>query len=228
MANYVVEALRKTPDLLELGWKPDETLPPSTTVVQTNYKLYVGPIADTGSMVFLKDVGSNPTQSYTTALGKIYTKVTLAEIQTALGTPAGADFTTLTLYFLNTSVNDGVESAIGDSPIGEVPPVGINNAPQRDDHTIDRHMWGFDADTQRWYKLAVTDSGAIVVGTDSLASMSNEIKEMVYNTNGTVDTMKIYASDATSGAAAKLVSYEYTDALNPLAPTSITVSDSTV
>jgi predicted membrane-bound spermidine synthase len=93
----------------------------------------------------------------------------------------------------------------------------------KDDPTMNRHIYVFNDDVQRWVKTAGSSSGAIITDTADFYKASITT---VYTYDGTnLSSTKSYLSDATAaGSAAKLTTYSYSGSQL----TKVVVTDSTV
>jgi hypothetical protein len=216
--NTFIEVLYKAADKISFGWNPEAT----TGIL--GYNVYVGQVAISGSMtVIAANVApqpSNSSQSYR----KVTCDITATEVQTVLGLPATLDFSNLLLYFTITYITGAGESLIADSTIVEVPPVGVNGRTMREDPSINRHLYGFSDEMQRWIKVAGTGSGALIVD-DNPFYKSNMVMEYTRDSSGNVLTEKAYFSDRTMvGSPAKLITYNY----NAGFVSKVSISDTTV
>ena len=216
--NTFIEVLYKAADKISFGWNPEAP----TGIL--GYNMYVGQVAISGSMSSIVNniapQPSNSSQSYR----KVTCDVTATEVQTVLGLPATLDFSNLLLYFTITYITGAGESPRADSTIVEVPPVGVNGRTMREDPSINRHLYGFSDEMQRWIKVAGTGNGALIVDNNPFYK-SNMIMEYTRDSSGNVLTEKAYFSDRTmSGSPAKLITYDYDAGF----VSKITITDSTV
>jgi hypothetical protein len=78
----------------------------------------------------------------------------------------------------------------------------------RDDPSINRHIYLFSNEDQKWIKGLGNSSGAAITSESALYA-DNIVKEYTYD--GTdISTLKVYSSDATvAGSPAKLTTYTY-------------------
>jgi hypothetical protein len=206
-----IEAIYKSPDKIIFGWKPE---PGAVT-----YKMYVG-LTSTPLTLLYQNI-PNTVSNDSVNLGKVPFTALALDVQTALSI-TGKDFSNTALYFAITFVNAAnVESSLSVSTIVEVPPVGITTRYAKDDPTINRHLFVFNNDLQKWIKSLGTSDGNMIVDDFYKTNLTT-----VYTYDGTnVSTMKQYLSDATtSGSYAKLTTYSYSGSL----VTKVVVSDSTV
>jgi len=210
-----VDALQKSAGKLILAWS-------SIPGVQS-YNLYGG-IADlSGSLVILM-TGVLPISSQKPGeVGKITVDFTIEEARTALSLPATADFSNTQLFFAVTTVTAGVESALADSPISTIPPVGITTKYRKDDPGANRHIFGFSEEEWRWVKIMASSGGALITDSNPFYAM-NTVTENTYDGTNLTST-KVYLSDqTTAGSPAKLTTYEYSGGV----VSKVTVTDSTV
>lgn len=216
--NTFIEVLYKAADKITFGWNPEA----ATGIL--GYNVYVGQVAIPASMVVVAanvaPQPSNSPQSYK----KVTCDVTATNVQTALGLPVTLDFSNLLLYFTITYITGAGESLIADSTIVEVPPVGVNGRTMREDPSINRHLYGFSDEMQRWIKLAGTGRGALIVDSNPFYK-TNMITEYTRDSSGNVLTEKAYFADRTMlGSPAKLITYDYSAGF----VSKVTVSDTTV
>jgi len=216
-----IEPLYKDTEKIVFGWNPEP-------VTVTGYKVYVGLSSSASSLTYLATVGPTRSQSPST-VGKVVYESLIGDVQTALSIPTTWNFSNRVFYYAITYLDaSGVESSIADSRVVMVPPTGILGKEMKEDPTINRHLYVFSDDRQRWVKMAGSSGGAVAVDSSEFYLL-NTITERSYDASGNVTTSKTYLSDATfSGSYAKLVTYEYSDLSNPTKPTKITVTDSTV
>jgi len=211
-----VDALQKSTSKLLLAWSP--------VLGVQSYNLYGGLVNLSGSLVLLKTTVPPITSQKPGEVGKIAVEVTIEEVRTTLSLTSIADFSNTQFFFAVTSMNTaGVWSAIADSPIATIPPVGITIKYQKDDPGGNRHMFGFSEEAWRWVKVMASSGGALVTDSNAFYAM-NTVTAYTYDTTN-VSSMKIFLSDhTTAGSPAKLYSYEYTGSL----VSKVTVTDSTV
>jgi len=213
-----VDALYKSADKLILGWSPERN------VSVESYSLYVGLVRQTTSLVLLQAGISIQTSSNPGEIGKIVFPALIADVRTALSLPATVNFANTEFFFAVTYTNSaGVESALADSIISEVPPVGITTKYRKDDPTANRMIFGFSEEAWRWVKAAASAGGALI--TDACAFyQTNTVTEYKYDGTN-LSSMKSYLADrTTAGSPAKLVTYAYTGSV----VNKVTVSDTTV
>lgn len=212
MISYI-EPLYKTKNIVKFGWNRESGA--------VSYKIYVG-LSSVSLSVLYSDIPDIPTKQ-PTGHGKIVYDVLIEDVRTTLSLLSSVDFTNKVFYFAITYVNSvGAESALADSTIVEVPPVGIITKLMKDDPTINRHGYVFTDSTQRWVKMAGSSRGATI--TDPCDYYKTNITTE-YTYDGTnVKTIKSYLSDATTGFPAKLTTYTYSGSL----VTKIEITDSTV
>jgi len=215
--NSFIEPLNKTADKIQFGWKPE-----SPTGV-SSYKIYVGQVP--GSLTLLASNIAYQPSNEPGSFKKVTYDVTIDSVRTTLGIPTTFSFANLLLYFAITYVDSyGTESALTDSVVVEVPPVGIYGKTMKEDPTQNRHIYGFSDELQRWIKTASTGRGALIVDTSDYFK-ANMITQYTRDTSGNVLTALSYFGDrTTAGSPAKLITYDYTSGYVSM----VTVSDSTV
>jgi hypothetical protein len=212
-----IEPIYKTKTSIQFGWKRE----PGAKA----YRIYVGlgPATSLLALLPTPEISDIPDNTPAT-MGKVTYKVEIADVQALLSLPATWDFSNKAYYFAITFQNTaGSWSAIADSTIVEVPPVGITVRQMKDDPTINRHDFVFSSEVQRWTKMAGSTAGAVI--TDSADFFKSNIT-MEYTWDGTnLAALKSYPSDATSaGMPAKLTTYTYTGStLNK-----VSITDSTI
>lgn len=210
-----IESLYKSINQITFGWKPEPG------AVAKAYNMYVGL-----SPASLIRVYSNIPPTVATdmqAIGKVPWFANSADVAAVLGYP-NLNFGNADLFFAITYIDaNNAESALAGSTVIEVPPVGITTRFMKDDPAINRHMYVFSNDIQKWVKVLGTPIGAMVVDTSDYFK-ANMVTEYTYS-GSNVATERIYPSDATtSGSPAKLITYSYSG--SNLIKT--VVSDSTV
>jgi len=214
--NSVIEPLYKSPNKITFGWEQETGA--------YGYKIYVGLGPSTSFMNLLYDNISPQASHETPTVGKVPYIADIEDIRDILGLASTITFNNKLFYFTLTYVDSaGTESALADSTIIEVPPVGIIPKKMKDDPSINRHGYVFSDADLKWIKMAGTSSGGVIIDANDFYK-ANIVLEYTYD--GTdLKTMKSYPSDATSaGSPAKLTTYTYTGGL--LTKTEIT--DSTV
>jgi hypothetical protein len=145
-------------------------------------------------------------------LGKVTQVAEIADVITLLSLPSTADFSNKVLYWTLTYVDSvGSTSDIALSTIVKVPPVGIIPKYMKDDPTINRHVYFFSEEDQKWVKSMGTSSGALITSSSGFYA-DNVTTEYTYV--GDTTSTKTYLSDATTaGSPAKLTTYYYTGGL---------------
>jgi len=216
-----IEPLYKDIDKIVFGWNPE-----SASV--SSYNVYVGLAPATGSLNLLANTGKQASQSPATR-GKVVYEALIANVRTLLSLPSHWDFSNRVFYWAITYLDSvGTESPIADSRIVTVPPTGILGKEMKEDPTINRHLYAFSDESQRWIKIAGSRSGGVAVNSCDFY-LINSTTEYTYDGSGKTLTEKTYLTDGTiSGSSAKLKTYEYGDSSNPTLPTKIIISDSTV
>jgi hypothetical protein len=201
----VIEPLYKAKDQITFGWVQE----PGNVAV--SYKMYVSLVSEPTTMTLLYSDISIQVSRQSPTIGKVTQVAQIADVRTALSLPATADFSNKVLYFTLTYVNSvGATSALADSTVVEVTPVGIlPKKYMKDDPAYNKHIFGFSDSDQRWAKLMATSSGALITSGSGFYA-DNVVNE--YTWDGTsMATMKSYPSDATvAGSPAKLTTYTYT------------------
>lgn len=197
-----VEALYKANTLLKLGWNPEP-------VIVTSYNLYVSLIASVSSMTSLMTGIKARPSDQPVDRGKIGVDVDISDVRTALSLPITVDFSNVTLFFTITYVNSaGITSALADSIIVEIPPVGITTRYRKDDPTVNRFIYGFSEEELKWVKAAASGMGALIVDVSDFYK-ANIVSEYTYDATD-IKTIKSYFSDKTAaGYPAKLTTYTY-------------------
>lgn len=221
--NTFIEPLYKDPLKIIFGWSPE------SGVTVASYNVYIGLVPTIANLVSLA-TGVKPDQSkQASTRGKIVYEAEIADVRTALSLSSDKDFSNTTFYLAITYVdNASVESSLSDSRVVTVPPTGIFPKEMKEDPTINRHLFEFSENRQRWIKVCGSEAGGIAVDQNDFYRI-NTVSEYTYDASGSVLTAKSYLSDNTAaGAPAKLIIYEYNDPTNPTKATKITVSDSTV
>ena len=213
----VIEPLYKSKDLIQFGWSPE----PGVTV--SSYKIYAGKVS--GSLSALVTGISPKPSTNPMNLGKVSYDVTIASVRTLLSLASTDDFSNQVLYFAITYVDStGAESSLADSTVVKVPPVGILPKLRLEDPTVNRYIFGFSDEDQRWIKLAASSSGGLITSASDFYA-ANVTTEYTYDGSNNVLTEKSYLSDeTTAGSPAKLITYEYTGGN----VTKKTITDSTV
>lgn len=210
----------KNSDLLETFWTPDTGV--------DYYKVYVSKVDATAGFALVKLNVANQPSSEIQYKSKIHTRITIAEVRTALG-DATLTFDGSTVYYFRiTTVAGGVETAVGSSTTKQVFPEGINDQKGVDNEATNAQDYGFSFELQRWIRSAATKYGA-----------TNTFENPFYADNVTVDktyttvsatnvvaTELWYISGTPAGGRAKLVTYTYTGAVT--SPSKIVWSDSVV
>jgi len=212
-----IEPIYKTKDSIQFGWKPE------TGAYSYNIYVGLGPAASLMATPIVTGVQNVPDNVPATR-GKVTCTVNASDVQTFLSLPTTVDFSNHLFYFAITYLDAlGAESALADSVIVSVPPVGITVKTMRDDPTINRHGYVFSDDIQRWTKVMGSAAGATIVDSADFYK-SNLTTEYVWDGTN-MSTMKSYPSDATlAGMPAKLTTYTYSG--SSLIKTQVT--DSTV
>lgn len=213
-----IEPLYKSPDKIEFGWNKE----PGDVA---SYNVYVGMAGIVSALTQLNaDAIPNYASDFPQYRGKVAYVAEIAAVRALLSLSSSIDFSNVVLYWAITTVDSaGSESSLADSTIVTVYPTGIDTKVQKDDHTIDRHIYGFSDDLIRWIKLSASGKGALIVDT------SDYYKDNIttdYTYDGTnLTTTRSYPSDQTSsGMPAKLTTYEYSGSQL----TKVTITDSTV
>jgi hypothetical protein len=213
------EALWKSKEKMMAGWSPEPT------VQVSSYNIYIGLAPVLSSLTLLKSGVSPYRSDVPQALKKVAVELQIAEVRTALGLSTTIDFSNTLFYFAITYLDSAmVESAIADSILVTVPPVGIGSRERNADNQVyESYNFGFCDQSQKWVKIAATTSGAILTSSSDFYS-ANITTEYTYDGTN-VATIKTYPSDMTvAGSPAKLTSYSYSGSQ----VTKVVVSDSTV
>lgn len=214
-----LEALWKSNEKLIVGWTPE----PGVQV--SSYNIYVGLAPVLTSLTKVQERVSPYASDTPQTKGKVTANVLIADVRTALGLSSDINFGNKLFYFAITYLDSAaVESAIADSVLVTVPPVGIvSRARNSDNLTYESYNLGFSDDSQHWVKMAATGMGAAIISQSDFhkANITTE-----YTYDGTnLSTVKAYPSDQTvPGSPAKLTTYEYSGSQ----VTKMTVTDSTV
>ncbi len=192
-----IEPLYKSKDEIKFAWAPEDGA--------ASYKVYVGLVPS--GLSLLAEGLSNRTSELALARGKVLYIASASDVQALLSLTT-EDFSDTVFYWAITYVNSaGSESALADSTVVEVPPVGILPKLMKDDPSIRRHPFVFSDDLQRWTKAMGSSSGAQIVDSSDFYKM-NMTTEYTYD--GTdMSTSLSYMSDATTGSPAKLTTYTY-------------------
>jgi hypothetical protein len=200
-----IEALYKSDSKIQFGWNPE----PSTVV--TSYNIYVSqtpnfPAVPTAIATGVSPTVSNETPNYK----KIIYNADIATVRTFLSLPATVTFDNILLYWAITYVDQYLsESSLADSRIVEVPPVGVSGKTRKEDPTINRNIFGFSEELQKWIKAASSSKGAIIVSSSGYYQ-DNITTAYTYDSSNRILTELHYRSDMTmAGAPAKLVTNTY-------------------
>ena len=216
--NTFIEVLYKAADKITFGWNPEAP----TGIL--GYNVYVGQVSIPGSMTLVTGNVAPQVSNDSISYKKVTCNITSAQVQAVLGLTVTMDFSNLLLYFTITYITSAGESLIADSVVVEVPPVGVNGRTMREDPSINRHLYGFSDEMQRWIKLAGTGRGALIVDSNPFYK-TNMITEYTRDSSGNVLTEKAYFADRTMlGSPAKLITYDYSAGF----VNKVTVSDTTV
>jgi hypothetical protein len=209
-----IEALYKSGDRIDFGWKPEPGA--------YGYRMYVG-LSSLGMTLLYTDISAQASES-SKDRGKVSYPAMLSDVRAILGLTTQT-FADTVFYFAITYQNSaGSWSSLGDSTIVEVPPVGITGKYMKDDPSINRHIYLFAPDIQKWVKATGTSTGGMVVDTADYYK-SNITTEYTYVDGTNVATTKSYPSDATaSGSPAKLTTYTWSGSQ----VIKVSVTDSTV
>jgi hypothetical protein len=213
----VIQPLYKSANQIKFGWNQEPGA--------ASYNVYVG-LAPANLQSLATDVSNIPSIA-SSDLGKVPYAAQIADVQAALTLTTAYDFSNTVFFFAITYNNStGTESQhtpIPSSNIIEVPPVGIIPRYMKDDPTINRHLYVFNNDLQKWTKSAGSSMGAMII--DSADFFKSNITTVYSYDSTNLSTIKSYPSDATvSGSPAKLTTYTYTGGL----VTKIQITDSTV
>jgi len=210
-----IEPLYKSKNEIKFAWALEDGA--------VSYKVYVGLVPSALSL--LEDILDNRASEQALARGKKLYIASVADVQALLSLAATVDFTTTVFYWAITYVDSaGSESAIADSTVVEVPPVGILPKLMKDDPSIRRHPFVFSDDQQRWTKAMGSSSGAQIVDSSDFYKM-NMTTEYTYD--GTdMSTSLSYLGDATTGSPAKLTTYTFV--ASPLTKVEITDTTATI
>lgn len=209
----------KSSDLIETYWTMDSGV--------DSYKVYVSKVDATAGFVLVKTNIANQPSSEIQYKGKIHTRITIAEVRTALIDPTLVFDGSTVYYFRITTVTTGIETALGSSITKQVFPEGINDQKGVDNEATNAQDYGFSFELQRWVRAAGTKFGA-----------SNTFENPLHADNLTVDktyaivaatnvvaTELWYFTGTPTGGRAKLVTYTY----GAIAlPTKVVWSDSVV
>lgn len=218
-----IEPLWKDPLKITFGWNPE----PNVTV--SSYNVYCGLTPTIGTLAALA-TGVGPTVSqYSATRGKVVYNAAIADVQTLLSIASTKTFANTVFYFAITYLDENLsESSLADSTIVTVYPVGIDTKQMKEDPSINRHIYSFSDEDQRWIKTAGSNRGGVAVDNNEFY-LINTISEYTYDASGNTTQIKTYLTDSTiAGSPAKLKLFEYNDGANPTSPTKITVMDSTV
>lgn len=212
-----VTTVNKAAENYTLGWKP-------MTGDVASYNLYVSLTSSVaGLTVIMQNINPHPAE-IPTGRGRVTASVAIGAVRTALGLSADVDFTNIILYYAITTVDSaGSESALANSTISEILPVGIEPSQRKDDPTQYRQIFGFSDSSYRWVKAAVSSKGGLITDAADFYK-ANITTEYTYDGTNLAET-KSYPSDKTSaGMPAKLTTYEYSgsDLIK------VTVTDSTI
>jgi len=193
-----IEPLYKSQNEIKFAWAPEDGA--------VSYKVYVGLVPSPLSL--LEEYVSSSVSELSLARGKVLYIAQASAVQTALSLAATVDFSNTVFFWTITYVDAaGAESAIADSTVVEVPPVGITAKLMKDDPAIRRHPFVFSDELQRWTKTMGSSSGAMIVDSSDFYK-TNMTTEYTYD--GTdMSTSLSYLSDATTGSPAKLTTYTY-------------------
>jgi hypothetical protein len=207
-----IEPLYKSASAIQFGWRPEPGA--------ASYKVYVG-LSATSLTLLASNISAQPSQA-SQDRGKVPYTAQASAVQALLGTTL--DFGNSTFFFAITYVDStGASSLLANSTIVEVPPVGITTRFMKDDPTINRHVYYFSPDLQKWVKGVGSSSGAMVTDTADFFK-ANITTVYTYDTTN-VKTTKSYPSDATTaGSPAKLTTYTYSGSQL----TKVVIQDSTV
>lgn len=197
--NSFIEPLYKAVDLIKFGWSREPGA--------ASYNIYVGQVS--GSLSLIYENIPNVASQLPVGLGKVNYDVAIEDVRTLLSLVSTINFGNKTFFFAITYVDSvGSESALADSRVVEVPPVGIIPKTMKDDPTMNRHPYVFSDELLRWVKMAGSSSGALITS-DSDFYKDNITTEYTYDGTNLL-TEKSYLSDATTaGSPAKLTTNEY-------------------
>ena len=213
-----IEPLSKTPDVIQFGWNAE----PVSGV--RGYNVYVGQVPVAASLSLLASNVSPTPSNETPYIKKVPYNATIESVRTALGLASTFDFSNLLLYWSITYTNSaGTASAIADSRIVEVPPVGILVKTKREDPITNRNAFYFSDERQRWIKGAASGNGAVIVDSCDFFK-ANITTEYTYSSSLLTSTKSYFSDRTTAGSPAKLTTYSY-DATDL---TKVVVTDSTV
>lgn len=212
--NSFIEPLYKAVNVIKFGWNRESGA--------VSYNIYVGQISGSLSLIYsdIPDI----TSRQPIGLGKVIYDAVIEDVRTTLSLVNTVDFGNRAFFFAITYVDSvGSESAIADSRVVEVFPVGIIPKTMKDDPTVARHSYVFSEDILRWVKMAGSSSGALVTSESGLYK-DNITTDYTYDGTNLL-TEKAYLSDATiAGSPAKLTAYTYSGSQL----TKVVVTDSTV
>lgn len=211
-----IEPLYKAQNLITFGWARESGA--------VSYKVYVGILPGTSSLSLLAEDIPDVASRQPVGRGKVLYEAAIEDVQTLLSLASTVNFTNKVFYFTITYVNSaGAESALADSSVVEVPPVGITPRYMKDDPSIRRQGFLYDDDNLRWVKRAGSSSGATITDPSDFYK-ANVTSEYTYDGTN-LSTVKSYLSDATAaGSLAKLTTYTFTGSQ----VTKIEITDSTV
>jgi len=215
--NSFIEALNKTTTEIHFGWNRE-----AVTGI-SGYNIYVGQVPSPLTLLVsgVSPQVNNDTKSYR----KVTYDVTIESVRAAISLPVTSTFSNTLLYFAITYTDaDGAESAIADSTVVEVPPVGIYGRTAKEDPTQNRHSFGFSDELQKWIKTAASGNGATIVDSSDYFK-ANMTTEYTYADGTNLSATLSYYSDRTStGSPAKLTTYTYSGTN----VSKIVITDSTV
>lgn len=197
--NSFIEPLYKAVDLIKFGW--------SRETGAVSYNVYVGLTSGSLSSLYtgIPDVASKQPVS----MGKVVKDAAIEDVRTTLSLANTVNFGNKVFFFAITYLDSvGAESAIAESRVVEVPPVGIIPKTMKDDPTMNRHGYVFSDDLLKWVKMAGSSAGAVITSASDLYK-DNITTEYTYDGTNLSST-KSYLSDATTlGSPAKLTTYTY-------------------
>lgn len=211
-----IEPLYKARDLIKFGWSRESGA--------ASYKVYVGIFPGTATLSLLADGIPDVASAQPVGRGKVIYDATIEDVRTLLSLATTVNFTNRIFYFAITYIDSvGSESALADSTIVEVFPVGILPKRMKDDPTMRRHPFVYNDGITRWVKQAGSERGAIITDPSNYYA-TNVTTEYTYDGTN-ISTEKSYLNDATSaGSPAKLKTYTFVGSL----VTKIEITDTTV
>ncbi len=209
----------KSSELLETYWTADSGV--------DYYKVYVSKVDATAAYAVVKTNIANQPSSEVQYKGKIHTRITIAEVRTALSDATLVFDGSTVYYFRITTVSGGVETAVASSATKQVFPEGITDQKGVDNEATNAQNYGFSFELQRWTRSAGTKFGATNTFENTLYA-DNLTVDKTYTTvsaTNVVATELWYFTGTPTGGRAKLVTYTYSGIA---LPSKVVWSDSVV